>query len=158
MKLRDIVVEPAIIPQLESTERDAAVAELLDALVEADAVEASRRDEFYAAIIDREKRASTGLGHGVAVPHVKHDDVEELKVAIGLSPQGVEFNSLDRKPVHSIFLLLSPAERPEEHLDAMQLIFSSLSQDTFRRFLRQAKTVDDVLTLLREADEKQLVR
>jgi PTS system fructose-specific IIA component/PTS system nitrogen regulatory IIA component len=65
---------------------------------------------------------------------------------------GIDFNSLDRQPVHSIFLLLSPEDRPEDHLNAMEALFGQLGQDRFRRFLRQAKGVDDVVTLLEEAD------
>jgi len=157
MKLRDIVVEGAILPDLQSARRDQAIEEMFDALVEAGAIKQSQRNEFRDAVIKREQRASTGLGHGVAVPHVKHEDVDDLRVAIGISRSGVDFNALDRKPVYSIFLLLSPADRPEDHLDAMQAIFENLSKETFRRFLRQATSVDDVLTLLREADDKELV-
>jgi len=60
--------------------------------------------------------------------------------------------------VYSIFLLLSPEDQPEEHLDAMEAIFGNLSQDTFRRFLRQAKTTEHVLTLLEEADANTTIR
>ena len=81
--------------------------------------------------------------------------MKSIAVAIAVSKSGVDFNALDRQPVHSIFLLLSPEDRPEEHLDAMEAIFGNLSRDQFRRFLRQAQTVDDVVTLLEEADAKQ---
>ncbi len=152
MKLREIVVESAVLPTLEATERDAALSELIDALVAAGAIAKSRRDEFLDAIIKRENRGSTGFGHGVAVPHVKHADVKTMGVAIGISEPGVEFNALDRQPVHSIVLLLSPEDRPEDHLDAMEAIFGNLQQPTFRRFLAQASSVEEVLTLLDEAD------
>ena len=76
-----------------------------------------------------------------------------MKIAIGNSQEGIDFKSLDREPVFSIVLLLSPEDQPENHLDAMEAIFSNLSQDTFRRFLRQASTSEEVLTLLTETDE-----
>lgn len=158
MKLREIIVEKAVIPTLEATARDAAVAELIDALIDAGAVSAELRDEFVKAVIKRENRGSTGFGHGVAVPHVKHAAIQKMAVAIGISQAGVEFNALDRQPVHSIFLLLSPDDKPEDHLDAMEAIFGSLSQETFRRFLRQATKVQDVLTLLEETDAKAAMR
>ena len=69
-----------------------------------------------------------------------------------MSQAGVNFNALDRQPVFSILLLLSPEDQPEEHLDAMEAIFGNLSQETFRRFLRQARSVEDVVALLEEAD------
>lgn len=152
MKLLEIVVKNGILPSLASVERNKAIDEIMDALVEAGAVKAELRDEFVKSIIKREKRGSTGFGHGVAVPHAKHPAIEKMTVAIGISQQGVEFNSLDQQPVYSIFLLLSPEDNPEDHLDAMEVIFGNLSQETFRRFLRQATTVEDVLTLLEEAD------
>ena len=158
MKLLEIVVEDALIPNLTATERDDAVAEIVDALIKAKAVRPELRDDFIKAIIRRENRGSTGFGHGVAVPHVKHPEIEKMAVAVAVSQKGVEFNALDRQPVYSIFLLLSPEERPEDHLDAMEAIFGSLSQETFRRFLRQATTVEDIITLLEETDAKAAMR
>lgn len=158
MKLLDIIVSNAIIPDLVSTERDEAVAEIVDALVAAGALSPELKDEFVKAIIKREKRGSTGFGHGVAVPHVKHPAISKMAVAIGISRKGIEFNALDKQPVYSIFLLLSPEDKPEDHLDAMEAIFGNLSQETFRRFLRQATTTEDVMTLLEEADAKATVR
>lgn len=158
MKLLDIVVKKAIIPNLEATERDAAIAEIVDALVSAGSLSPKLRDEFIKAIIKRENRGSTGFGHGVAVPHVKHSAISKMAVAVAVSRDGVDFNALDKLPVYSILLLLSPEDQPEEHLDAMEAIFGNLSQETFRRFLKQATTVDDVLSLLEEADAKATVR
>ncbi|MCI0365340.1 MAG: PTS sugar transporter subunit IIA [Phycisphaerales bacterium] len=152
MKLLDIVVSNAIIPDLAGSERDQAISELVKALVQSGALSPELQDEFVKAIIKREKRGSTGFGHGVAVPHVKHSAISKMAVAVGISRTGIEFNALDKQPVYSIFLLLSPEDKPEDHLDAMEAIFGNLSQETFRRFLRQAGSVQDVLTLLEEAD------
>jgi len=152
MKLLSIVVKDAVVLKLKSAKRDDSIGELLDSLVSAGSVTASRRDEFVKAVIKREKRGSTGIGHGVAVPHVKSLDATQVAVAIGLSDRGVEFNSLDRQPVHAIFLLVSPEERPEDHIAAMETIVGCLGKDQFRRFLRQAKSIEDVMTLLEEVD------
>ena len=158
MKLLDIVVSNAILPELTSSQRDEAIAEMIDALVAAGALSPGLKDEFIKAIIKREKRGSTGFGHGVAVPHVKHTAISKMAVAIGISRAGIEFNALDKQPVYSVFLLLSPEDKPEDHLDAMEAIFGNLSQETFRRFLRQANSVEDVMTLLEEADARATVR
>jgi PTS system nitrogen regulatory IIA component len=152
MKLLDIVVKDSIITQLKATSRDAAISEMIDTLVTAGAVKDEQRDEFVKAVIRRENKGSTGFGHGVAVPHVKHADIKKMHVAVANSEDGIDFKALDREPVHSIMLLLSPEDEPENHLDAMEAIFGNLSQDTFRRFLRQATSADDVITLLSEAD------
>ncbi len=158
MKLLDIVVKKAIIPSLVATGRDAAIAEIIDSIVEAGALSPKLRDDFVKAVIRRENRGSTGFGHGVAVPHVKHAAITKMAVAVAVSTAGVDFNALDRQPVYSILLLLSPEDQPEEHLDAMEAIFGNLSQETFRRFLRQAGSAKDILTLLAEADTNAPVR
>ncbi len=152
LKLSQIVAPGAIIPKLASTQRDDAIAELVGALISAGAADPKLRDELHARVLEREKRGSTGFGKGIAVPHVKHRSVKTMAAAVGLSPTGVDFSALDRQPVYSIFLLLSPEHDPEQHLKAMEVIFNSLSNETFRRFLRQAQTAQDVMTLIEEAD------
>lgn len=161
MKLLEIVNRDAIVTGLASTKRDEAITEIVDRLVEVGEVSPELRDEFIAEIIKRENRGSTGFGHGVAVPHVKHPAITRMVVAVATSDTGVEFNALDKQPVYSIFLLLSPADKPtsaEDHLDAMEVIFGNLSQETFRRFLRQARDVESVVTLLEEADARTAAR
>jgi mannitol/fructose-specific phosphotransferase system IIA component (Ntr-type) len=154
--MMQLVTQGAIVPRLKSAQRDEVISELVDALIASGAAAAKLRDELAKSVLERERRGSTGFGRGVAVPHVKHKSVKTMTAAIGLSDKGVEFNALDKQPVYSVFLLLSPEDRPEEHLQAMEVIFKNLSKDTFRRFLRQAATVDEVRTLLEEADNQLL--
>ena len=156
MMLSEIVVPGAVVPRLASPDRDGALDELLTALVAAGAVPRGMRDAMLASVLERERRGSTGFGKGVAVPHVKHADARSVAAAIGISAGGVEFNALDRRPVYCIFLLVSPADRPEEHLKAMEVIFRHLSDEQFRGLLRGATTGDEVLHLIREADAHHL--
>lgn len=156
MKLADFVLTKAIVPQLESTERDAVITTLVDAVVEGGAVDASLRDELIKSILAREKKGSTGFGKGVAVPHVKHAQISKMIAAIGVSPTGIDFNALDKQPVYSVVLLMSPEDQPDLHLQAMENIFRNLQNDTFRKFLRQATSVKDVEELIAEADNHQL--
>lgn len=156
MKLTEIVIKSAVTPTLKATERDGVLNELVDSLVAAGELDAGIRDLVVAKLLDRETKGSTGFGRGVAVPHAKHPSINKLIAAIGLSDRGVDFASLDKQPVFSIFLLLSPQDQPEEHLQAMEVIFKNLSKENFRRFLRQASSVEEVLTLLEEADAQQL--
>jgi PTS system fructose-specific IIA component/PTS system nitrogen regulatory IIA component len=158
MKLRGIVAEAAILPRLAATSRDEALAALMGGLVDAGIVRPERREEFLKAVIARERKGSTGVGQGVAIPHVKTPHAKSISAAIGVSAAGLDFSALDRQPVHIVFLVISPVDRPEEHIDAMHLIVTTLGQAQFRRFLRQASTVQDVVTLLEEADSNQPVR
>jgi len=156
MNLCEIVSKQAIIPALESTTRDEAIAEMVDTLIETGRVSAELRGDVIEALLERERKGSTGFGKGVAVPHVKIDGMDGMAAAVGLSAQGIEFNSLDKQPVHSVFLLLSPSDDPERHLRAMEVIFGHLSQDRFRRFLQQSSDAEDVWTLLEDADHERL--
>lgn len=156
MKLRDLVDNRAVTTELKSQDRDGVINELVDLLISSGKAEASMRDDLIARVMEREERGSTGFGKGVAVPHVKHDSVDTMAAAIGISQEGVEFNALDKKPVHSFILLLSPGLRPDEHLHAMEAIFKHLTQDGFRKFLKQSTTPADVLSLLDEADSQQM--
>ena len=156
MKLTTLVHKKAISALLEATTRNDVIKAMMQLLVDAGEVEPDRIDEYVKAVIKRENRGSTGFGNGVAVPHLKKASVEKVVVAIANVVDGVDFNALDGNPVYSIFLLLSPDDQPELHLEAMEAVFGSLSQETFRRFLRQASSVDDVLQLLKDTDSHQL--
>ncbi|MEM0984225.1 MAG: PTS sugar transporter subunit IIA [Planctomycetota bacterium] len=156
MKLTEIVVEDAIVPSLAGAERDDVLRELVQALIAAGKLSADDEEQIVTRLLDRERRGSTGFGRGVAVPHVKHDAVESIVAAVGLSQKGVDFAAMDKKPVYSIVLLVSPDDRPEEHLQAMEAIFASLSKEDFRRELRQAESREAIVTLLGEADSQHL--
>jgi PTS system fructose-specific IIA component/PTS system nitrogen regulatory IIA component len=158
MKLADFIVKDAIVPELKATDRDGVIRELVNALADADAINKADVDVIVKAIIDRERKGSTGFGKGVAVPHSKHPAVKKRVGAIGRSTVGVDFAALDQGPVYSVFLLLSPEQNPDGHLQAMEKIFRSLQEDTFRRFMRQSDTKQKIIDLIEEADQAGAVR
>jgi len=153
MNLCDFMVADAIIPSLESQDRDSVVGELVSALVDSGHIKAEQKDEITQKIIEREMQGSTGIGKGIAVPHIKHPAITEMIGTIGCSKEGVDFSSLDKAPVYSVLLLLSPPNQPDQHLEAMESLFAHLQQDMFRKFLRQAETREGIVDLLQEADE-----
>jgi mannitol/fructose-specific phosphotransferase system IIA component (Ntr-type) len=156
IKLTNLVPAGAITTSLASSQRDDVIAEMVDLLVASGVAEPGHRDHLIKRVLDREQKGSTGFGRGVAVPHVKHTGVGRMAAAVGLSQSGIDFNALDRQPVYSVFLLLSPEDRPEEHLHAMEAIFKQLSKDIFRRFLRQSSSVEAVRQVLADADTQTL--
>jgi mannitol/fructose-specific phosphotransferase system IIA component (Ntr-type) len=153
MKLKEFIVAEAIAPELSATTRDEALRELVLSLSRAGALTPSAVDEIVAALIAREEDGSTGFGKGVAVPHVKHAAVRKMAGTIGRAPAGIEFAALDHQPVFTIFLLLSPENQPQQHLQAMNVVFSNLQKDMFRRFLRQSTSRASIIELLEEADQ-----
>lgn len=155
MKMLDFVVRDAVIADLRSTDRNGVIREMVTALVSAGALNDDDSEAVFRAVSERERQGSTGFGKGVAVPHVKHARVPRMMAAIGRSSAGVDFAALDRAPVYTVVLLLSPPEKPDEHLQAMESIFRHLQRDNFRRFLKQAETTQAILELIEEADGMQ---
>ncbi len=153
MKFADIVCFEAIIPELKAKDRGTAIAELVSALGKAGRLGKENCEQIIKAVIKRENEASTGMGKGVALPHVKHGAVKDVIAAVGQSGVGIDFSSLDKQPVYSVILLISPLDNPDRHLQAMESIFKHLQRDKFRRFLRQSQTAKEIEDLLREADE-----
>src|SRR4051794_35294152 len=153
MKLKEFIVPNAVVPELKAADRDGVIRELVQSLADGGAVPAESVDEVVAALIKREQNGSTGFGKGVAVPHVKHPKVTKMAGAVGRSVNGVDFAALDHQPVYNVFLLLSPENAPQQHLQAMNIVFSNLQRDAFRRFLRQSATREAILDLLDEADQ-----
>ena len=155
MKLIDFFEIDACIPELKATDRNGVIRELIDSLSSVHAIEEADKEAIARACIARENHGSTGFGKGVAVPHVKHAAATRMSAAIGRSTVGVDFAALDRAPVYTVVLLLSPADDPDTHLAAMERIFRHLQRDNFRRFLRQAETREMMRELIIEADEMQ---
>ena len=157
MKLLDLVHPKAIIPELESRDRNGVIRELVQVLAEAKLIESDSADSIIKSIVTRERtRGTTGFGKGVAAPHAKIDGLPRVVAAVGRSTQGIDFVSLDGEPVYGVFLILSPSNEPEEHLRAMDLIFRHLQQERFRKFLRQSGDAEQIYDLLKEVDEKAL--
>ena len=153
MKLSEFIVQDAIVPELQASDRDGVIRELVQSLADAGAAPADAVDEVVAALIKREQNGSTGFGKGVAVPHVKHPKINKMAGTIGRSEAGIDFAALDHQPVYTVVLLLSPDNQPQQHLQAMNIIFSNLQKDMFRRFLRQSTTRQAIQELLDEADQ-----
>jgi|TARA_B110000014_G_C20052146_1_gene547375 PTS system fructose-specific IIA component/PTS system nitrogen regulatory IIA component len=157
MKFLEFVSVKAIRPELAAVEKEAVIKEMVSALVEANEIKEDDSDSIIAAILKREDLGSTGIGKGIAVPHTKHPSVERLTGTVGISCDGVDFNSLDGEKVQLLFLLVSPLDRPGDHLRALENISRQLRDDTFCRFLKQSKTAVDIQQLLEEADNNQFV-
>jgi PTS system fructose-specific IIA component/PTS system nitrogen regulatory IIA component len=153
MKLTDFFHIDSVIPELSSKDRNGVIRELIQSLADHGVVDPKDVDALVKNAIQRENQGSTGFGKGVAVPHVKHESIKKLVATIGRSSHGVDFAALDRAPVYTVFMLLSPPHDPDSHLAAMEKIFRHLQRDNFRRFLRQADTREAIEDLLVEADE-----
>ena len=152
MRLSDIVCLSAIVPELQATDRNGAIRELIHGLDAQKQLGRCDPEKLIKAVIQRENEASTGMGKGVALPHVKTDGIDEPIAAVGRSSQGLDFRSLDKQPVYSVILLISPKDNPDKHLQAMEILFRNLNHDDFRRFLRQAQSAKEIKEIILDAE------
>ena len=155
MKFADFIQPAAVRAGLASYDKPAVIREMVQSLADAGAIKTTDVEGIIAAIMKREDLGSTGIGRGVAVPHTKYPSVERLVGTVGISHEGVDFNSLDGEKVELLFLLISPMDRPGDHLRALENISRQLRDEQFCRFLKQATTSAEVKQLLDEADTNQ---
>jgi mannitol/fructose-specific phosphotransferase system IIA component (Ntr-type) len=150
MRMSDFVVRDAIIPELVANTKETVIREMVEGLRTAGYFKGGEPEDIVKAILKRELLGSTGIGRGVAIPHTKHNSVDRLIGSVALSRAGVAFESLDGEPVHVFVLLISPQDRPGDHLRALENVSRCLRDDSFVRSLRQAANRDQIWELLQE--------
>jgi mannitol/fructose-specific phosphotransferase system IIA component (Ntr-type) len=153
MRMTDFVVREAIIPELTATTKEGVIREMITALGATGHFKGPDTEDIVKAVLKRELLGSTGIGRGVAIPHTKHASVDRLVGNVAISRPGVSFDSLDGEPVHVFVLLISPQDRPGDHLRALENVSRSLRDDGFVRSLRQSTTREAIWDLLGEVDQ-----
>jgi nitrogen PTS system EIIA component len=148
MRLGEFVVREAIIPALTATTKEGVIRAMVESLRDAGQVRAADTEDVVRAILKRELLGSTGIGRGVAIPHTKHQSVERLIGTVAVAPGGVAFESLDGAPVFVFVLLISPQDRPGDHLRALENVSRCLRDESFVRSLRAAKSKAEIGGLL----------
>jgi PTS system nitrogen regulatory IIA component len=152
MRMSDFVVREAIVPELPATNKEGVIRAMVESLRAAGQFRGADLEDIIRAILKREFLGSTGIGRGVAIPHTKHNSVERLVGTVALSHKGIAFDSLDGEPVHVFVLLISPQDRPGDHLRALENVSRSLRDDNFVRALRGANTREEIIALLDRAE------
>jgi PTS system fructose-specific IIA component/PTS system nitrogen regulatory IIA component len=150
--MSDFVVREAIAPSLEAKTKEDVIREMVTHLQKAGYFKGTDSEDVVKAIVKRELLGSTGIGRGVAIPHAKHPCVERLIGTVAISSTGVGFDSLDGEPVYVFVLLISPQDRPGDHLRALENVSRCLRDEGFVHSLRQATTREQIWGLLDDAE------
>jgi PTS system nitrogen regulatory IIA component len=148
MRMSEFVIREAISANLAASQKETVIREMVENLRLAGYFKGNESEDVVKAILKRELLSSTGIGDGVAIPHAKHPGVERLIGAVAVSPAGVPFESVDNDPVHVLVMLISPQERPSEHLRALEGVSRCLKDKNFVRSLRQAATPQQIWDLI----------
>ena len=154
MLFKDLFTNESVIGNLVSNSRNEVLAEMLDKLIRVGEIPADCRDAILTALIEREEITSTGLGQGIAIPHAKHPTINKMIGLIARSKEGVEFNSLDGKPVNIFVMLLSSQDLIQKHLESLAYVAKNLNDPIFRSFILNARDEKEIVALLEEADLK----
>ncbi|MHC4828970.1 MAG: PTS sugar transporter subunit IIA [Planctomycetota bacterium] len=140
--------------ELTATSKKEAIRELTGLLVEAGKVTAGNQKKITEAILAREELGSTGIGNGLAIPHAKASPlVEDMIGAFGRSTEGIEFGASDGEVCKLFFLMISPEDGVQEHLQILRKIASLGRNDHFLKFLERADSADEVLSIFREVED-----
>lgn len=131
---------------MRCTKKDEAIRELIDLLTAAG--DLKDPEQAYQDVLSRETYLSTGMEHGLAVPHAKTDAVDEMTVAFGLHKAGLDFNALDGQPTHFIFLVVSPRATSGPHIQVLARISRVIKSESVRERLMQANTEQEILHIL----------
>lgn len=148
----------AISVNLKANTKEKVLQELTELLIASNEMKEKDKDEIVKVLSARESIGSTGIGYGVAIPHGKSSSVESVMLAIGYSKEGIDFESIDSKPVHLFFLLLTSPEHGQLHLKVLARLSRFLKDRLFRDSLIKAKTADDIYKTIEDREKKDKVQ
>jgi PTS system nitrogen regulatory IIA component len=151
MKILDVLNQDAINVNLKARDKKGVIDELVAPVAAAAGVS---REELARVLMERERLGSTGIGGGIGIPHGKLRETESLILGFGLSRKGVDFESMDGRPTHVFFLLLTPENSAGVHLKLLARISRLLKNDAFKDRLMQAESPGDILAAVRDEDEE----
>lgn len=151
IRLSEMLASNAVISDLVSTDKQAVLKELAD--VASQAIEGLNSGEVFDILSNREKLGSTAIGHGIAIPHGKINDIEKLTAIFGRSKKGIDFNAHDNEPIHLFFVLLAPSTESGNYLHALARLSRLLKNEHLRELLESCKD-EDIFQILIDEDSR----
>ena len=151
MKILDVMPKEAILDDLKSQNKKGLLEELVVPLVSSTGLNS---DDLVRVLMERERLGSTGIGGGIGIPHGKIKDLKSLVLGFGLSRKGIDFESIDGKPTHIFFVLITPEDSTGLHLKLLARISRILKNDHFKERLLHAVDRDELYEIIKEEDEE----
>jgi nitrogen PTS system EIIA component len=155
MTLGNLLSADTILPEMQATERYAAIAELVGLLVQHGQIAEADRETVLAALRAREETMSTGIGFGIAIPHASSDRVQKVVAAFGRSSKGIEFEALDNSLVRFVVLFVVPKDQFQTHLRTLAAIAKFLNDRTTRERLGTAATASEILQIFEKSGSEK---
>lgn len=151
MKILDVLTHKTINVELKANDKKGILDELVAPVAQ---LTGASHEDLVKVLMERERLGSTGIGGGIGIPHGKYKDLESLVLGFGFSRKGVDFESLDGRPTHIFFLLLTPENSAGIHLKLLARISKLLRDDDIKTRLMQAENAEDVLAVIAEEDKE----
>lgn len=151
MKILDVLPKETIRADLKATDKKGVLEELGAPVADFAGI---KLDEIVRVLMERERLGSTGIGGGIGIPHGKMKGLESLTLGFGLSRKGVDFESIDNRPTHIFFLLLTPENSAGLHLKLLARISRILKNEPFKAKLLGARDQDEIFAIITEEDEE----
>lgn len=142
--LKDII-KADYVAFLETTDKDATLNELIHLMDNSENI--LDKEKFREAVFQREQIVSTGIGLGMAIPHVKIKEVADITIGIGIVRKGIDWNAIDNKPVHVVFLIAASDEQHEKYLRILAKIVLVMKNQSRREKLLKAESAEEVISL-----------
>ena len=152
MRLSELLQPDAVMLRVRDVDKWQLIECLTDVLVTSSRLSNPKRTPVLEALLARERSMSTGMENGVAIPHCSMDEVDRTLVALGVSSEGIDFESIDGRPTHLILLLVTPKNRTKVHIRTLAEIAKLLNDEQFRSRLVTAETPANVLELISERE------
>ena len=150
MRLSELLNENAVSLRLKAREKREALVELVDLLESGHGF--NSQGEILDRVMRRESMMSTAIGNGVAIPHGKARSVDRMAAAVGVSPEGLDFESEDRQPVYLLVLLVSPESATTQHVRVLANLSRLLKEESVRKQLREARNPEAFMAALHSAE------
>jgi nitrogen PTS system EIIA component len=150
MKIVDVLQKEAILIDLKATDKLGVIEELVVPVARITGV---KQKEMVQVLMERERLGSTGIGDGIGIPHGKLKALTSLVIGFGISRKGIDFESMDNRPTHIFFLLITPENSTGLHLKLLARISRILKSESFKEQLLNASDSEDIFSIIREADE-----
>lgn len=151
MKILDVLQLETIIPELTSRDKKGILEELAAPIAETTGL---HHLDLVRVLMEREQLGSTGIGDGIGIPHGKIADLDHMVVGFGMSRQGVDFDSLDGRPAHIFFVLVTPEQSTGQHLKLLAQLSKMLKNELFRKKLMTASSRDEIHAIIRNEDNE----
>jgi PTS system nitrogen regulatory IIA component len=151
MKILDVLHKDTILNNLKSLDKKGVIEELVAPVAHIAGVD---HEDLVRVLMERERLGSTGIGGGIGIPHGKLKFLKTLVLGFGLSRKGVDFESIDGRPVHIFFLLITPENSTGIHLKLLAQISKILKKDPFKEKLLNAADSDEIISIIQEEDEE----